>query len=105
MKFYSLSRMAERDALGIFRYSLRTWGIDQANRYRQALIACIERMAGGEAVTSRFTAGGRQYLQLHCRHHHIIAFRTAAELRIIAILHERMDLVTRIAARLKGGQP
>lgn len=43
-------------------------------------------------------------LMAHCEHHYIFCLpREKAPTLIVAIFHERMDLITRVAGRLPAG--
>ncbi|MCX7285260.1 MAG: type II toxin-antitoxin system RelE/ParE family toxin [Novosphingobium sp.] len=61
-------------------------------------------MAELAAGTVQFKDMGALYTglrMLRCQHHYIFCLpRDAAPALVVAILHERMDLMTRLAARL-----
>ena len=39
---YALSKRAERDLIGIWRYTVDTWSQDQANKYLNGIMAAFE---------------------------------------------------------------
>ena len=98
---YVLTRAAEADLRDVIRYTRRRWGVAQARRYASELQRCVEALAAGEV-------GHRDMGDLHpglrmrrCEHHYIFCLpRPDAPALIIAILHERMNLMARVAARL-----
>ena len=96
---YRFAPAADEDLTDIWLYSYATWGEDQADRYIEALHACCERIAAGDAAT-------RPVFNLDCIHthhcrHHVLFFTTEGdEIVILAILHERMDLIERLRDRL-----
>lgn len=98
---YVLTSAAEDDLRAIIRYTRRQWGAAQARTYVAKLDRGITLMA----------TGGRQALDvgsLHpglrtgrVEHHHIFWLpREAQPTLVVALLHERMDLMTRLAGRL-----
>ena len=99
MKSYALTLAAEEDLRGIWRYSHETWGLDQADRYLDQIEACCEAIGDGRAhgkANDALPSGVRVH---RCEHHYI--FWIAGDRQIvIAVLHERMDLVNRLKDRL-----
>lgn len=99
---YVLTDDAAEDLRAIIRYSRETWGAAQARRYTQSLERGIIRLAGSPA---QFRDMGALYPALrmaHCEHHYIFCLpRDDASALIVAILHERMDLMVRLAGRLR----
>lgn len=100
---YILTDDAANDMRGIIRNTRKTWGAAQARRYADSLEKGIIRLAGDPA---RFRDMGALYPGLrmaHCDHHYVFCLpRDEAPALIVAILHERMDLMTRLADRLNG---
>ncbi|WP_421852914.1 type II toxin-antitoxin system RelE/ParE family toxin [Novosphingobium sp.] len=99
---YVLSRSADSDLESILRYTRLQWGLEQASQYSTSIERGIERLAaGGPAVRNldRVYVGLRS---LRCERHFIFGLlRSDAPLLVVAILHERMDLLTRVASRLQ----
>lgn len=94
MSAFTLSRRAQAQLAETIRYTMRRWGPAQADAYRVALRACFAAMASGTAHMTRVDAPGGPYLRHRCRHHVIFAIRTGGALRIMLVLHERMDTPT-----------
>ena len=46
---YALSKRAERDLIGIWRYTVDTWSQDQANKYLNGIMAAFEEIAKAPA--------------------------------------------------------
>ena len=93
---------AQRDVEAIRQYTERNWGMEQARKYRAQLRACSARLAGdpnwGKDLTS-FRPGLRA---VRCQHHFVFClFAGAHPPVIIGFLHERMDLMARMAERLE----
>lgn len=103
MTAYILTAEAEADLRSIIRYTRREWGAAQVRRYVTTLEQGIARLAAGEGP---FKDMGELYPALRmarCEHHYVFCLPRAGEpALVVAILHERMDLMTRLADRLKG---
>lgn len=99
---YALLSAAEADLRDIVRYTRKQWGDAQARAYVASLKICIERIASGCSV-SRDMAGLYPGLRMsRCEHHYIFCLpRNGAPALIVAIFHERMDLMVRLADRLR----
>ena len=90
---------AADDLTDIWLYSHATWGEEQADRYTEALHICCEKLALGTARARSVPSitGVKSY---HCRHHHIFFIEQHEDIVVIAVLHERMDLIRRLRDRL-----
>lgn len=101
-KRYVLTSAAEADLRGIVRYTRRQWGDAQVRRYIADLEQGIACLAAGQGT---FKDLSELYPGLHmarCSRHYVFCLpREHEPALIIAILHERMDLITRVADRLK----
>lgn len=98
---YQLTREAAEDLRSIALYTIEKWGIDQAKLYEAQLKACLEQIASGEAIPRNPIPHRPEILHARCQHHHLFYTRTPEQLPlIIAILHERMDLIARLESRL-----
>ncbi|MEX1025264.1 MAG: type II toxin-antitoxin system RelE/ParE family toxin [Planctomycetota bacterium] len=101
MPEYRLTPDAEDDLSDIARYTLETWGEAQQRLYEAALITCFEALADGSARTRRPLPHRTDVRQVHCRHHYVFAIDVPdAPVTIVAVLHEKMDLMTRLLDRL-----
>lgn len=103
---YVLTDDAAEDMRGVIRYTSRTWGAAQARRYAESLERGIIRLAGNPA---QFRDMGALYPALRMarsEHHYVFCLpRDAAPALIVAILHERMDLMARLVDRLNRPEP
>lgn len=88
---YRLSPAAERDLEGIWKYTRREWGLEQADRYTDLLTAAFKVLA--EAPKSAPVCDHiRPAYRRRNAERHMIYFRiTEYGIAIIRILHERMD--------------
>lgn len=96
---------AKERILEIWDYTERTWGEDQADKYIRGLVDAINQVSGehhrwrpviDEALSGVF----------FIRHqHHYIFFRVLSKgsLGVISILHENMDIPSRLKEDSKRG--
>ncbi|MEO6596406.1 MAG: type II toxin-antitoxin system RelE/ParE family toxin [Planctomycetota bacterium] len=101
MRDYELALGAERDLLEVARYTLETWGPRQTDRYEAALLKHFEAIADGSAHTRRPLPLRPELYSSRCQHHYVFSLERRAECPLIlAVLHESMDLIARLAQRL-----
>ncbi len=99
MKNYDLTLAAEEDLQGIWDYTSGKWGLDQADTYLDQIEACCAAIGDGNAREKVNEALPKDVRVLRCEHHYIF-WITGDRPIVIAILHERMDLVNRLKDRL-----
>ena len=87
---YRLSPKAREDLDGVWLYSLAEWGVDQADRYIDELVAAFDRIAANPKSGTNsdgIRAGYRRYSVLR----HTVYYReTAYGIEVIRVLHNRM---------------
>jgi len=84
------SRLAEKDLLGIARYTLRTWGRAQALRYLDDLQTCCGMLAQKPALGRRCDNFRPELRRLE-RGRHVIFYRSVrGGILVSRILHARM---------------
>ena len=91
---YRLSDRAQADLVEIWDYSAKQWGVDQADRYIDALMARFGWLSGNAALwkpRSDLAEGLYSYPQQS----HAIYFRVFADasdvIEIVRVLHGRME--------------
>jgi toxin ParE1/3/4 len=88
---YKLSPRAIRDLETIWEYSFEKWGVEQANRYVDKIVAKFEVIASDPMLLpacDHIRSGYRRGLA----ERHMIYFRVNAKaIVIIRILHSQMD--------------
>lgn len=98
---YELTPAAKRDLRAIWIYTEEQWGEPQADRYLGHLEACFRRLAGGRARARAFSGQYPHVRVTRCQHHYVFFIpREGQPPLVIAVLHERMDLLGRIGERL-----
>ena len=101
MPEFEISALAEEDLIGIARYTIEQWDAEQAVRYADFFDAHFRLIASGEAQTRAPIKTRPELLASRCKKHVVFHLDRGAKCPlIIAILHERMDLMTRLVSRL-----
>ena len=102
MSGYVLTTSAEEDMRNIARYTIDTWGIGQAERYETLLTNRFQEIAQGIITPRIFVKRRPDLLFTHCEHHYIFYWQPKDRTKpiILAVLHERMDLIQRLKNRL-----
>ena len=71
------------------------------DRYTGRLETCFRRIAEGRARSRSFSARYPQVRVTRCEHHYVFYVQPEGQKPLIfAVLHERMDMLTRIGERL-----
>ena len=86
---------------GIVRYTRKEWGAAQVRRYVATLEQGIARLVAGQGAFKDMSAIYPALRMAHCEHHDVFCLpRKDAPALVVAMLHERMDLMARLADRL-----
>jgi toxin ParE1/3/4 len=102
MRAYILSTKAAADLVEIAEYTKRQWGGTQARTYRSQLKKCIAALVAGKDQFKDLSALRPGLRMTRCQHHYIVAvMRGNAPAIVVGVFHERMDLMARLAERLK----
>lgn len=102
MSGYVLTDEAESDLRDIIRYTRKEWGTAQVRRYIGELEQGIASLAAGRGAFRDMSALFPALRMARCEHHYVFCLpRENAPALIVAILHERMDLMARLADRLR----
>ena len=101
MKNYILTEAAEADLRAVIRYTEKQWGDVQVRRYLGVLEQGIVSLAKGHSAFKDMSIVYPGLRMVRVDHHYIFCLpRKGAPALVVAILHERMDLLTRLAGRL-----
>ena len=104
MADYQLAPEADDDLLEVARYTINTWGEEQAERYAGKLQSCFETIGRGKARSRELLKSRPELLVIRCEHHFVFySIRKGQCPLIIAILHENMNLLNRLRERLNTG--
>ena len=99
---YIFHPAAEKELREILRYTRKNWGDAQAKKYAAKLRECFQALATGKQPCKDMSELYPALRMAHCESHYVFyLLRQNAPALIIAILHERMDIVARLEHRLK----
>ena len=91
MAEYRLTPAAERDLEAIWIYTLRRWGVEQANRYIDILTAAFAELAESPETAPACDQIRPGYRRRSVERHMIYFRITAYGIAIVRVLHGRMD--------------
>jgi len=98
---YEMSLAAESDLREIIRYTACQWGVEQVRHYTKALEKCTCALVTGNTRYKELNEIRSGLRMVHCKHHFIFCLlRPDRNALIIAIFHEKMNLMTRLKQRL-----
>lgn len=101
MQRYVLTHLAANDLKEIACYTLNQWGKKQSIQYANLLEKRFQEIADRTVTSRSFSNLYPQIRVTHCEHHYIFYVHDEGERPcILAVLHERMDLVSRLQDRL-----
>lgn len=102
MKPYLLTEAAQTDLRDIIHYTRKQWGDAQVREYLALLEKGMARVAQGKGRFKDLSDIYPALRMAHCQHHYLFCLpRTNEPALIVAILHERMDLMARLADKLR----
>ena len=99
MQSYDLTLAAETDLRDIWRYTYKTWGPEQADKYFDQIEACCEAV-GDRRASLQALLRWQESVHIRRCEHRFIVWLAGSRPVIVAILHERMDFVRRLKGRL-----
>ena len=85
------SHKAEIDLEDIWLYSFQQWGIEQAHRYHDELVEGMESLRLQPEIGKHTRHSGIDYRYIQVAKHVIFYRLQGNTIRIIRVLHERMD--------------
>jgi toxin ParE1/3/4 len=101
VRTYVLTEQADSDLAEIIRYTIRQWGLEQAERYTKILEREFQRIARGDISMRTFSDRFPTVIVRKCEHHYIFAQKEGNQAIILAVLHKNMDYFRHLAKRLK----
>ena len=102
MPSHELSADAETDIIEITAYTYENHGLTQTLKYIDNLEKCAAKLATGDGDYKELLDIHPQLRAKHCQHHHIFGvMRKFQPMLVVAILHERMELIIRLQKRLE----
>lgn len=102
MHAYPLTKDAEADLEGIARSTIIEWGKDQAGLYIDKLQQCFQKLVTKHVRSKTFSPQFPHVFVISCEHHYVFYLHHENEKPlIIAVLHERMDMLACLKKRLQ----
>ena len=83
--------LAEEDLIGIWNYTFKQWGAEQADTYLDQLNESIAILAENPRLGINCDSIRQGYRQLHIKHHLVYYRITRTRIEIIRVLYEEMD--------------
>ena len=103
MPDYELTPDAEVDLHDIALYTLKTWGLAQMGRYEAALESNLKGIGVGETLSRPVFEHRSDIRVSRCEHHYVFVQMPEDDVPlIVAVLHEKMDLLVRLRERRAG---
>lgn len=98
---YQFTVDAENDLREILSYTQENFGKRRALKYSKQLNSCLEKLGNQKKLIKEFNIKKHEMQVIHCQKHYIFGLiRGGLPVLIIAIFHERMDLMRRLQKRL-----
>ncbi|QNG48525.1 type II toxin-antitoxin system RelE/ParE family toxin [Sphingobium yanoikuyae] len=98
---YVLTAAAEEDLRMIVRYTRKQWSDAEVRSYVAKLESSIVHLATGRGAFKDMSDLHPALRMARCEHHYIFCLPRAGEPSlVVALFHERMDLMTRLQSRL-----
>ncbi len=102
MQAYELAEAAEADLRSIALYTAANWGHKQAIHYGTILEKHLEAIGKGAARTRIFLKHRTELRVSRIEHHYVFHLeRENKPPLILAVFHEKMELMSRLRARLE----
>lgn len=94
---YRISSKAQSDLINIWEFTLENWSIDPADQYYNLIIDRIREIYNKPDLGKKYDQIRKDYWGVDVKSH-IIFYKVNSEeiIEVIRILHQRMDLQTRI---------
>lgn len=105
---FRLTRRAEESLFEIARWTMRSFGPQQAERYEAEIIARCEAIAAGRATSrdcSTLIAEAKDLRFTRAGEHFIVFLDQPDQMIVVDILHSHSDLPRHIAALTMPGAP
>ncbi|SEQ51276.1 type II toxin-antitoxin system RelE/ParE family toxin [Sphingobium sp. YR768] len=98
---YVLTSTAAAELRAIVSHTRRHWGQRQAGVYADQLLTAMDGLTAGLGAYKDLHELRTGLRAIRCGHHYIyVVIRPEVPALIIVILHERMDLMTRLSGRI-----
>lgn len=95
---FKISQKANHDLEDIWRYTYEKWSLEQADRYFNSIMDEIEYLADNPKSGKDYSHVRKGYIRSQIKSHFIFYRMNSKwnEIEIIRILHQRMDIQSRL---------
>ena len=101
MAGFEKTRDVDEDIANIVAYSVDRWGVEQVRKYMSGLERRLDEFASGLTISKNLDDLIPGLRMVRYEHHYIFGLkRDPRPMLILAILHEKMDLMERLKGRL-----
>lgn len=83
---------AENDLVLIFEYTVKSWGLLQAEKYQDELYAGMISVQKQEALGKEYPYANMSYRKIYVNRHLIFYRLEESECVVVRILHDSMDI-------------
>ncbi len=97
---YHLTDEAAEDVHDIWMYGYEEWGTERADSYLLGLEQSFFKIASHPEVAPVKYQVHKNIRVYHHRKHYIFYFPREEDIIIVAVFHEKMDMIKRIRSRL-----
>lgn len=99
----TITRAAKADIAEIIRYTALKWGKAQARIYAKHIDRCFKNIASDSALSKQALPNREDIYVCRCEQHYVFYLRkdNIKAPVILAILHQHMDMLKRLAQRLQ----
>jgi toxin ParE1/3/4 len=97
---YQKAALVDADLIGIWTYTANNFGEIQADKYLRLLEKGFQKIGKGDTEGKQPLPKSPDVRVIRCEHHYIFFLKRTPPL-ILAVLHERMDLIARLKNRLE----
>jgi len=93
---WSLSHKAQADLVEIWNYTAEQWSVAQADDYIRKIELTLSVAVSGSPLAQQMDDVRQGYWRIKSGHHMCYFTRRSDGIRVIRILHERMDVDRRL---------
>lgn len=91
-----LSPKAVIDLEQIYEFTSQTWGINQSDKYQDELFTAMRLISKNPRIGSQYYFKEGNYRKMNINRHILFYKQNKKECLVVRILHERMDLKTKL---------
>ncbi|MCO5731099.1 type II toxin-antitoxin system RelE/ParE family toxin [Rhizobium sp. SSA_523] len=93
MSVFRLTPAAEADLDEIWRYTMRTWSAERADRYSDDFFDAFDLLVQNPNLGRKAEGFGERYRRLFVGHHLVFYLvERSGDVLVVRILHERSDI-------------